>query len=59
MSFIASFLFLAIIILHDEYKIYREKKRVAPESQKRIRQFNSYMKKVEELRKKDYSHSSK
>ena len=59
MSFIASFLFLAIIILHDEYKIYREKKRVAPESQRRIRQFNAHMKKLEELRKKDYSHSGK
>lgn len=59
MSFIASFLFLVIIILYDEYKTYQAKKKAAPGSRRRIAEFNSYMKKVEKLRKKDYSHSSK
>lgn len=49
MTLFASILFLLVIILFDEYKIHREKKRVAPESQKRIKELNSYMKKLKEI----------
>lgn len=54
MTLLASIIFLAVIILYDEYKICREKKRIAPESQKRIKEFNAQMKKLEELRNKTY-----
>lgn len=49
MTLFASILFLLVIILYDEYKIHQEKKRVEPESQKRIREFNSYMKRLKEI----------
>lgn len=49
MTLFASILFLLAIILFDEYKIHREKKRVAPESQKRIKEFNNYMERLKEI----------
>lgn len=49
MTLFASILFLLTIILYDEYKIHREKKRVEAESRKRIKKFNSYMKKLKEI----------
>lgn len=49
MTLFASILFLLAIILFDEYKIHREKKKVAPESQKRIKKFNSYVEKLKEI----------
>ena len=49
MTLFASILFLLTIILYDEYKIHREKKRVAPESQKRIKEFNNYMERLKEI----------
>lgn len=58
MSFIASFLFLVIIILYDEYKTYQAKKKAAPGSRRRMAEFNAQMKKLKELQNKDYSHSA-
>lgn len=49
MTLFASILFLLVIILYDEYKIHQEKKRVEPESRKRIKEFNSYMAKLKEI----------
>ena len=49
MTLFESILFLLAIILFDEYKIHREKKRVAPESKKRIKKFNSYVEKLKEI----------
>lgn len=49
MTLFASILFLLAIILHDEYKIHQEKKRVEPESQKRIKEFDNHMKKLKEI----------
>ena len=49
MTLFASILFLLTIILYDEYKIHREKKRVESESQKRIKEFNSYMERLKEI----------
>lgn len=49
MALFVSILFLLSIILYDEYKIHREKKRVVPESQKRIKEFNGYMERLKEI----------
>lgn len=51
MTLFASILFLLAIILFDEYNIHREKKRVAPESQKRIAEFNRQMDLLRKLSK--------
>lgn len=49
MTLFASILFLLAIILYDEYKIHQEKKRVEPESRKRIKEFNNYMQRLKEI----------
>ena len=49
MTLFASILFLLVIILYDEYKIHQEKKRVEPESRKRIKELNNYMAKLKEI----------
>lgn len=49
MALFASVLFLVVIILYDEVNIYQEKKKVEPESRKRMAEFNKHF---EQLRNK-------
>ena len=51
MTHITSLLFLVALIIYDQYKISRTKKKAAPESQKRIAEFNKQMQRLNELSK--------
>ncbi len=49
MTFLVSILFLIAIILYDELKTQKAKKRADSESRKRIEQFNKYMEELKNI----------